>query len=367
MGLTVNLIEKDKEFVLLKEIWTEFEKEVDHINITSSYTWLSTWWHSFKDIENNTIGFNKELLIILVYENNKLVAIAPFVKLIRKKWGVNISFIEFISQQVAGTYIDIICNIDPIKNKQYIINWLKQNIKYDILLLRHIPEHTICFDKDFLIEYSFCPQISLKKSSSFAEFKDSSYSKKLKQNIRTSFNKAKRNDAILEYKSEAITQKNINEIIRISRSKLNNNKEWLYGDKTMSGFYKSIFEQMDSNVLFIYLNNENIAYRANVIYNNTKFCVDASFDRDSSKYDPGILSVNYNIKDSFDKGLLTHCLGPGVDPYKMKFSKRVVKIYSYIEKGNTFWSNFLFYFLKRILIKKHKEFVQMYANVLLKH
>ena len=367
MNLSIKVINNTSDFILFKNVWQKFETEINHTNITSSYCWLSNWWKVFEKVEDNIFGYNKELLIICLYEDEKLIAIAPFVKLYRKKMGLRIYFIEFLGQQRGGTYLDIIGINLTKQHIEFIFEWLHKNVKYHLLFLKYIPEDTNNFNKKDLYLYNACPQINLKKSNSYEDYVEKNYSKKLKQNLRTALNRAKKNNQNIEKKIDIIDEYNFKEIVNISKSKLIDNKSWLYGNELSCKFYKLIYEDMNSNVVFIKMNKRNVAYRTNIIFNNTKFCLDASYDRNLRKYDPGILSVDLNIKDSFDKNLDIHCLGPGIGAYKMKFTKDVKIFNFYIKKGNTILSLILFILLRKMVIKKSKDFKQNLNNVLKTH
>lgn len=367
MNLSIKVISNTSDFILFKDKWQEFEKRVNHNNITSSYCWLSNWWKVFEKVEDNVFGYDKELLIICLYENKKLIALAPFVKVCRHKFGIKISFIEFLGQQWGGTYLDIIGINLTKKHIEFIFEWLHKNVKYQLLVLKYIPEDTNNFSKKELYLYDACPQINLKKYNSYEVYVEKNYSKKLKQNLRTALNRAKKNNQNIKKKVDVIDEYNFREIINISKSKLRDNKSWLYGNELSRKFYKLIYDEMNSNVVFIKMNKKNLAYRTNIIFNKTKFCLDASYDRNLRKYDPGILSVDLNIKDSFDKNLDIHCLGPGIGAYKMKFTKDVKFFNFYIKKGNTILSSILFMLLRKMVIKKSKDFKQNLNNVMKTH
>jgi hypothetical protein len=40
-------------------------------------------------------------------------------------------------------------------------------------------------------------------------------------------------------------------------------------------------------------------------------------------------------------------MGPGIDSYKLKFSKRIVRIYTFLEKGNSLKGKILYVIKKR--------------------
>ena len=124
----------------------------------------------------------------------------------------------------------------------------------------------------------------------------------------------------------------------------------------MSQFYSLICDKMESNIIFIKIDDKNVAYRINVLFNKVKFCLDASYDRSYRKYELGSMSVDLNIKDSFNKSLDIHCLGPGIDAYKIKFTKELNYMYMYAKKGNKKLSFFLFPFIKWWISKKSRKF-----------
>tara|TARA_R100001369_G_scaffold31211_4_gene55365 strand:+ start:48284 stop:49372 length:1089 start_codon:yes stop_codon:yes gene_type:complete len=358
-NIKIKVIQTSSEFNLLEEEWKALESSLNHSNITSSFDWLNTWWKIFKDVNNNKIGYDKKLIVICLYDNDLLISVAPFLKVYRKKFGIKISFIEFLGQQWAGNYIDIISHKKHAANNEAVFCWLYKNIKFDIILLKYIPEFSAHFNNDDLYLYSACPEIKISAYNSHEEFIKNEYSKGLKQNLRTAYNRAKKTGIEIQTSVEVIDQKNFKEIINISAFKLADGKWSLYEDRNKSLFMEQITNRMASNVVLVRLNNKNVAYRTNIFFNQNKFCIDASYDRNFRKFELGSISVDANIKDSYSKQILTHCLGPGLDVYKKKFTKKTIKIFIYLRKGNTLMSLLLFNPIKVITLRKEKEAKQL--------
>ena len=351
----IKLIKTISEFNSLECEWKEFERTINHSNLTSSFDWLITWWNVFKDVNNSRIGFNKQLLIVCLYEVDKLVAIAPFLKVYRKKYGLEVSFIEFLGQQWAGNYLDIISVENETNYKDKIFIWLYDNVKFDLLLLKYIPEYSLTFNSNELSLYSACPTIQINEYLDHDNFIKNKYSKNLKQNLRTAFNKAKKSDKAINTSVEDVDENNFKDIIKISAFKLSDRKHSIYNDEHKLLFMKKITKSLISNVVFVKVNNKNVAYRTNVFFNNNKFCIDASYDRKFRKFELGSISVDANLKDSFLKKISAHCFGPGIDFYKKKFTKNNVKIFIYLKKGNTLMSLLLIKPLKILTLRKEKE------------
>ncbi len=119
-----------------------------------------------------------------------------------------------------------------------------------------------------------------------------------------------------------------------------------------------------SNVTNITLDDETVAYRTNLIYGSTKFCIDASYHRDYPKYNLGILSVDASIKDSYTKELSFHCEGPGLDYYKTKFASDYILLNYFIKRGNTFLSLIIYPLVMMMIYRKSKKFLKnQYAMI----
>ena len=124
MSLIFKHIDTDIQLENIRDDWTLLDEQTQHHNICSSYDWVYNWWNVFKNVDNNKLGFNKQLFIICGYDANKLVFVFPLMKIYRKKIGVSISFVEFIGQQWSGIYFDVIVDIKYNNHGSY--TWRKQ-------------------------------------------------------------------------------------------------------------------------------------------------------------------------------------------------------------------------------------------------
>ena len=106
---------------------------------------------------------------------------------------VNIRVLQFAAQSWGATYCDVISDIDSNNILEQIITRINSDFKYDMVWLNHIPSFTSNFDDKDLLPYQACPEINLKAFDSYLGYKQTRYSKGLKQNIRTAYNRAKKN------------------------------------------------------------------------------------------------------------------------------------------------------------------------------
>ncbi len=352
MTSEIKIIESIEKLDDFEGQWREFEEAVRHRSLTASYDWIRTWWDCFRNIDSHEFGHNKQLLIILLFRDNTLRAIAPFTRLTRNNFGVPISYVEFIGQQWGGTYLDIISENITDEEVNIILRWLYNNIRFDFLQLKYIPEESILHSlRGSEMEYlSGCPEFRLSEFGTYDDYKSDVYSKKLKQNIRTAHNHIKKSGMEYSESTEEINPESLDKIIRISGAKLGDEKNSVYENTMKKDFLKRIFDRMKSDVMFIRLNGYEAAYRVNVYFNGGKFCLDAAYDRFYKKQQVGSLSVDYSIRHSFENKdwIDWHCEGTGMDFYKTKFIKTSRCIYTDVCRGKTIKS----YLISKLDTKK---------------
>ena len=356
MGLRYQLIETDAEFDHVKQIWLNFENETNNVNLNTAYFWQHNWWKIFKDYNNNKFGYNKKLKIVLVYREEKLIAILPLILVVRYVGLVPLSFLEFLSQQWSGIYFDIISYNLTTDITDAIFQWIRKNIRYDILHLNHIPEysHTIQ-DKKYI--HGFCPYINLTKYSDYMEYTKKQYSKNLRRNLTKGKNRAKRDNRKVETSVRKLTTNLFEEIVSLSKSKLETGKHSIYTNSLKKKFYEIIHKSQNAEITTIEINGQVVAYRTNIYYKGIKFEIDTSYNRAFTKYNLGILNLKKNIEYSFDSNLHIHCMGPGIDSYKIKYTTTVVELYRYICAGRTIKGQLLVPIFRLFLMRKQKKMI----------
>lgn len=324
------------------------------INLT--FEWLSNWIKFYY----KNLNLNYQEIFVVYYKGKQASAIVPLVVINKSYFGLKLKSVEFLGQQWGATYCDLIGH--PINKDEWksIVEYIKTKYHYDLLFLSHIPDFSQTF-KDFsCLPYQVVPEIDLSEFADYEDYRKRIYSKNHKQNLRTAINRVKKDGLSYSVTHQKYGKSVYENILSISKSKLKDGKLDKYDNIHKKAFRQSLFNAFESNITFISLNDNGVAYRVNHIYGSTKLCFDASYDREYPKYNLGILSVDESIKDSFAKKLKFHCEGPGIDYYKTKFATKYVKLNYYIEKGNSFKSGFLFKLLKFVLTRKSKSFQHAY-------
>jgi len=354
-------IKTDKEFDSVKNEWTDFEKKVDNKNITSSYIWQRTWWKHFGHIDNNQYGFDKKLSILFLYnEKKELCVIAPFC-IVKRKFKRIFCYksVEFIAQQWGATYLDFVSSDLSKDEIDYIFDWLKKNRKYDLIYLRYIPEFTSNFDlkSENATVLSGCPEI---EGESYSNVRKKYYSKNLKHKLNRIHNKIDRENTNIN--NVIINGENIlnyiDNISLVSKSKKFSGKHSIYLDPKKESFIKDLVFNFSvkSNCILLFYNKKLCAYNLGYYYNKKYFAVDASYNRkiiELENYSIGNITYDNLVRDTFSKEINEFCFGTGIDSYKLRFTKKVCKIYNVLYKGNTLKSGLMY--KKKLSVNKHIE------------
>lgn len=349
------IIKTDWEFNNLKSVWELLLKSQSNHYPSLTHEWLYTWWVTFGKIHSKKLGNNKQLAVVLVYEEEHIVSILPLINICRSVGCIQIHVIEFISQQWGGAYCDVI-GVGLSKNEfAEIFDWLHTQIRYDLVFLKHIPFcSTSLYPSKWI--YAACPELDLSQYTTFEELVVSVYSKNLKQNMRTAINRANRDGFTIKKSTHEYTDELYDQIISVSKSKLTDGKSCVYLDDDKKKFYRSILRLLKSDITTIYVNDILVAYRTNVYFGHISICLDAAFDRKFPRYELGSHSVDESLKEAFNKQIRVHSMGPGLDNYKAKFTKKIMPLLLCISPGKTVIGKIAYFFVSKIAVRREIKF-----------
>jgi len=146
-------------FLCLKEKWDEVLRKCDH-SVFSTWEWLSEYWKQF--------GTNKELLVLLEQEDDKIVGIAPLTYNVCTMFGLRRGKIEFLGSPYSDYNDFVLTNEEKcLPAFFHYLNHISK--KWDCIDLIDIPAYSksIPFLKKFsktLRPAKKCPYLLLPKS-----------------------------------------------------------------------------------------------------------------------------------------------------------------------------------------------------------
>lgn len=168
-GYRSNIIDNLRDWEEMRIPWNELLKNSSISNVFLTWEWLFSWGKSF--LNGNRIPF-----IVVVYENDDLVGIAPWCINYVLSGPFKIRRVEFLGTPETGSdYLDVITKKNYEKEVALFLyeTMLKNNRKrWDCLFLREVPANSFFF-RAFLSHFdndgkyveiekgSFCPGVIL--------------------------------------------------------------------------------------------------------------------------------------------------------------------------------------------------------------
>lgn len=170
--MVVKIIADDSQLYALQHEWEELCSKSE-CTYYDSFEYFQAWWLSYKRELD-------QLFVICVYENNQLLALAPFIKRKRKSWKTGFKTIQYIEFIERGDFHDIIVRSNAEK-KYKILKKIFDTVlssDYHILkLLRINPQHWtgyyILSDKQLSAHFKqayMCPFIKIKDYKNFDDY-----------------------------------------------------------------------------------------------------------------------------------------------------------------------------------------------------
>lgn len=356
MTVSIQRIENTQELLSAESEWKTFEKLSGSAVLTNCYEWIKTYWICFGNINNEAFGSNKRLFILIIRDNGSITAIAPLVIVDRYrrvlKTRIRIKAVEFLGQQWAGLYSDIV-SLKEESCLGCIIDYLMKNERFDIIRLSYIPgfSHNFRNYEGSMRKFSICSEISINKP--YPEIVEESYSKNLRKNMKKYFNKLEKSSIRYVIKNGYKEIRTIfDEIKKVSGSKLLSDKHDNYMDDNKNRFFTELVKNMQNPYCIAFYEDDTcIAYNIGFLFNRNVYAVDGSYNRNYSNpmnISFGSLVIDRTISN-FAQSFSTLYLGPGTDPYKFHFSRKFQYLSSFIHPGNSCMSAFYNrYFTKKI-------------------
>jgi len=325
--LRIKEINEDHEFKDLQETWNNVLERSRDNNIFLTWEWLWNWWKHY--------GREKQLMILLAREKNKIIAIAPLMYSIYKVFGLKLKKIEFIGASAHSDYSNFILTEKQRECIRLFMKYLSDcSFKWDCLEFRGIPEtaqslnslrsvgKNLCMFEERL--YSICTYISL--SDSF----EALY-KRLHRNMRKNLRKSMRH-LNERFRVEVKTLSDFSSIEKAMDTfyKLHQKRQrtkglpGAFGDSIFRSFLLDVTKCFMKNgwldLSFITINKKPIASALSFEYNHKLYVYNQGFDPEYSKYSPGNLIILQIIKNSIQKGLTEFDFLRGVEAYKSRWN-----------------------------------------------
>lgn len=321
--LKARIINTTEEFEKLRERWDSLISEAGSDNIFITFDWQFSYWKYF--------GKKDSLFIVVVFDDEKVIAIFPFMKI--RRFGFR--ELRFISYPISD-YEDIVITKDMNKRDEALrlaMNTLSSAKEWDMLRLKGIRQDSLVYEsiqrsfnsgaplRSFLQQHcDGAPQIDLVCGW------DSYYSglrKSFVSDIRAFRKRAGQN---IEYiPGDAISDGDLPQILEkfmqmyTQRRRESGDNSFFDNERMRSFFYSALqlfFRRKWLEVSQYKINGELAAMEIGISSNGRFFRYLAAFDSQFKKCSVARLLLFEIIKRCFERGLKTFDFMLGEEPYK---------------------------------------------------
>jgi CelD/BcsL family acetyltransferase involved in cellulose biosynthesis len=317
-------VKEYNDFEILKDEWNDFLNGSVENNVFSTWEWLSTWWRHF--------GEGKKLVILLIEEEKRVSAIAPFVFSKHNFLGFgNLDKISFVGSPESD-YNSFVLKERNLKFLELFFDYLTEHFDWDYLELEDVPEDGPSMDlirglplKTLYKNWeerqsSLCPYLPLPfsmdvligKLGRMMRYNLKRYSSKLEREHRVEL---KEYDEFGSVKEAMQIFFNLHQKRWESSGELGAFNTQLFRDfhvDLATCFAKKGWLSLD----FLTVDDKPVAAKYCFKYNQKAYVYLGGWDPDYSRYRVGTLSAMYEIEKCIQGGLREYDMMRGNEPYK---------------------------------------------------
>lgn len=326
------IITKTYELEKIENDWKRLENQSPEVTYYSTYEYNSIWWNVYKN--------NKKLslFIICIYNDNKIVGIAPLVIEATGK-RIKYNILKFLGR---SDYFNLLIDFTlpkPISVIKEIFKCIeKKQALWDQLLLTHINQHSLLASFLFKSKYNQhfkylmeTPYLDIQSFTDYKTYKSNFLAKKINQYK----NKLK------HYTNYYLKLSNENEIAKISKIHINqktfmkntlarHERHSLFEDQNRYQFYFDLYEKSDNKTTYLLLTNNNIiiGYDTGFLYKSIFHSWNIAFNPEFNKYHIGKIIndeiIFHNFKNNIWK---VFDFGSGRYPWKFELTDQFNLVY----------------------------------------
>jgi CelD/BcsL family acetyltransferase involved in cellulose biosynthesis len=323
--LRVRELNEYDQFIELREQWNDVLSKSKDNDVFLTWEWLSTWWRHY--------GEERELMILLAEDGEKIVAIAPLMCSFYKLFGLRLRKMEFLGTEHTD-YRNFILTEKKAESLKLFLKYLSK-LNWDCLEFRNIPEtaesistlrgllgkthmqnekvSSTCFYMPLCVSWD----VFLKERGGNMRRSLRRRMRRLEEKCNVTF---RRQDDINSVQQDVETFVHLHQ--KRWRSK---GFQGSFGeDPRFRDFIldvsKCFAENRWLNLSFLTADDEPISAALCFEYNNTLYYYHPGYDPEYSKFGVGNLLIMRLIEDSIQKGIAKFDFLAGAESYKKSWT-----------------------------------------------
>jgi CelD/BcsL family acetyltransferase involved in cellulose biosynthesis len=334
MSIRITHLTNAAEFTAIRERWNELLSHSNSNNIFLTWEWISVWWKHF--------GANKQLRIMLIWENDLLIGIAPLYIQTTVLFGfLPRRYLEFIgSNETCSDYLDFILYpgkehvvittmLDVLFSKSTVYSWdifnivsLIESSKNLDYLKGYLSNKQILFT---VYDHREIPYIKLPSTvneylsglSSGRRKKIRRYSRRLNEKFQVD---------ILKTRGHKLSAQLFDKLIELHQKRwLGKKEKGVFSSMKMIEFHKDLIRELSlsssAELVFLQVNKDMPSAMYNYIFSNKKYSYCFGFDPAWGDFDVGNVLLYKAIEDSILEQFSEFDFLRGNEPYKFHWTK----------------------------------------------
>jgi len=297
------LIGSTESFMALQARWAKIVCQQDKLPLFSSWEWLTAWWNAFSQP-------NDQLAIVLVERYGELFAIAPFFVRRSRYYGLPRRILRFIGEGNSDRS-DILVRDPDTAFYQGVLDFLHDNVDWDVASLREVPENSQLIAWASNVEMarvekdSDCPFITFEPGLTPEVFRQS-LSRKLRREFSNVTNRMKKlgeyrfHHQLLTHPDDPV----LNRIrdIELKSAKAKKNINLVFSPNENFKFQQSLLQSLSGSVqrllTVLEVNGVIVSYLYGFIAGNTYHAYNMAFLPEYASLSTGKLTLQEAIEEA---------------------------------------------------------------------
>jgi CelD/BcsL family acetyltransferase involved in cellulose biosynthesis len=361
----VSEINDYESFLSIQKEWNALLEKCPNDTIFLRHEWFKCWW--------DTYGQRKQLCILLVREDGKLLGIGPFMALRAYFRGLPVKIISFIENDETPRS-NVICIDKHEEIIEEMITYLTEKKRsWDLICLNKIPANNGSYE----VISSVCAMNKLpfiaKTSwrSPFLKIEgdwDSFYkntSQKFKKRHRSINNRIKRlgDISITNVTKPQDVESTIAEVFSIGETCWKHKiRKAISSTRENRQFFSKLASIASTqgwlSLWILKMNKKPVAFEYHLQYKGSVHGLRSEFDEKYAEFSPGAVLDGYIVQNIFQRGFREYDMGGSADEYKKHWTPNSCDHMSILIFNNSIYSKLLSFLERNLIphIKKSKLF-----------
>jgi hypothetical protein len=322
------------EFESLKTEWERIQANDLSLSYFSTFEYCYTWWSVYQK------DSSYKLFIIVIYQNESIIGIAPLLLQIKKKRFITWKRLQFLAQSDYHDFlIDCSSNVKPLNVIKRIFSVIEKHEKvWDEIDFTHISQHSLLteyilkskYNKHYyyLIEN---PVVDFTKYNSF----DNYCARHLPANVKNEANRLYRET---KYKLEITSENKVETIssIHIAEQRYlqkqgRTDRSSLFEDTLRFQVIDNLHTKSRHSLTYFLvdtINKKTINYNIGFLHNNVFYYTNTAYHPNYINFSAGKVLIYEMVKDAFQNNRMGKIdFGCGRYPWKFEWTNKFNLLY----------------------------------------